>query len=196
MRCWTLYNYRHKKYQKLATELQKAGLKNIPNLKNISNVSEMLKLCNAHYLTDGLKGLCSIADNTIDFIWSHSVLEHIRKKDFSNTMQELHRILKNTGSASHNVDLMDHLEKSLNNLRFPEHIWENDIFADSGFYTNRLRCTESLDLMKQAGFEVLKHEKGRWEDIPIPRPKLYSDFKHLSDEELRIRTYNVLLKTA
>jgi SAM-dependent methyltransferase len=182
------------KYREMISEFQKADLINTPQLKDINNTSDMLDLCNASYLTNGLTGLKSIPDNSVDFIWSHSVLEHIRKKDFTATMHELHRILKDTGRASHNVDLQDHLEKSLNSLRFSESIWENDIFANSGFYTNRLRCSESLSLMEKAGFKILKQEQGRWGKLPLPQHKMHPDFSHLSAEELRVRTYSVLLK--
>lgn len=183
------------KYRTLALELTKIGLKNTPDLSNIKDAPEMLELCNATYLTNGLKGLKSIPDKSVDFIWSHSVLEHIRKKDFSTTMKELHRILKKeNGRASHNVDLQDHLEKSLNNLRFPETIWENDIFANSGFYTNRLRYTQSMELIKDAGFEIIGQNAGQWPSLPLPRSKMHSDFHDLPDEELLTRTYSVLLK--
>ncbi len=183
-------------YQRLAIELHQAGLENIPNLANVDSVSEMLNLCNASYITNGLEGLRSIADNSVDMIWSHSVLEHIRKRDFFKTMVELRRIIKDTGRVSHSVDLQDHLDKSLNNLRFSKSLWENDFFANSGFYTNRLRCEESLKLMEKAGFRIVTHEKGQWDSLPLPREKMHPDFIHFSDDELRVRNYSVLLTAA
>lgn len=184
------------KYKALTSELQKLGLKNIPDLSNVKDITEMLKLCNAFYLTNGLESLRSIPDDTIDFIWSHSVLEHIRKKTFHATMLELHRILiKNNGRASHNVDLQDHLDKSLNNLRFSEFVWENDIFANSGFYTNRLRYAQSVDLIKSTGFEIMEQKSGKWDKLPLPRSKMHTDFSTLPEEELLTRTYRLLLKS-
>ncbi len=184
------------KYQGMAIELKQSGLDNVPNLANADYLEEMLEACNAQYLTNGLEGLRSIPDKSIDFIWSHSVLEHIRKRDFYDTMLELRRILKDTGRVSHNVDLMDHLQKSLNSLRFSESIWENETFANSGFYTNRLRCEESLKLMEKSGFRIVTHEKGQWDELPLPREKMHSDFNSYSDDELRVRTYSILLTAA
>lgn len=91
---------------------------------------------------------------SIDFIWSQAVLEHIRKSEFLDTMLELHRILRPNGVCSHVVDLKDHLGGALNNLRFSEKLWESNFMASSGFYTNRIRYSEMLDIFHQAGFSV------------------------------------------
>lgn len=183
-------------YRQLAADLRAAGLDNVPDLTPIQSVPEMLALCNAEYLTGGLADLQKIPDNSVDLIWSHSVVEHIRKRDFAPTMAALHRIVKPQGRVSHNVDLQDHLQKSINNLRFSDGFWENDIVAESGFYTNRLRCQQSLNLMTGAGFQILQENRGTWDSIPLPRHKLHTDFKDLPEPELRTCTYSVLLKRA
>ena len=182
-----------KSYQIMARQLEQAGLKHLPDMENITTIDGMLEQCNAEYLTNGLQGLNKIPSASVDFIWSHSVVEHIRKRDFEKTFRELHRILKDDGQASHNVNLQDHLQHSLNSLRFAESLWESDFFAHSGFYTNRLRCTESLKIMEKAGFRVADLNRGFWESLPLPKTLLHPDFQHFSDEELRTRTYSVLL---
>ena len=183
-------------YKTAAQELNDKYKLTVPDLRNIETIEDFLKICNAHYITSGLEGLKAIPACSVDFIWSHSVVEHIRKNDFAATMRELARIITQDGIASHIVDLQDHLDKSLNNLRFPECIWENDIFAKAGFYTNRLRYTQSLDLMRRAGFEVISTGTGQWDLVPLPRAKMNAEFRGLSDDELKIRTYSVLLKAA
>ena len=179
--------------QIMARQLEQAGLKHLPNMENITTIDGMLEQCNAEYLTNGLHSLNKIPNASVDFIWSHSVVEHIRKRDFEKTFRELHRILKDDGQASHNVNLQDHLQYSLNSLRFAESLWESDFFTHSGFYTNRLRCTESLKIMEKAGFRVADLNRGFWESLPLPKTLLHPDFQHFSDEELRTRTYSVLL---
>lgn len=154
----------------------------------------LLTACGAHYLTDGLESLKSIPSETVDFIWSHSVLEHVRHRDFEATMIELKRILKPDGFISHNVDIQDHLDRSLNNLRFPRKLWENEFFAGAGFYTNRIGYTQALDAMRGAGFNVISTDAGRWEKLPVPKHKMDKEFQHINDDELRVRTYNVLLR--
>ena len=180
-------------YKLMARYLRKAGLQHIPDMDGITTIDEMLKKCNAKYLTKGLQSLKDIPNASVGFIWSHSVLEHIRKRDFEETFRELYRILKNGGRASHNVDLQDHLQKSLNNLRFPESLWESDFFANAGFYTNRLRCTESLEIMEKTGFKITHQNRGCWKRLPLPKRAIHPDVRHFSDEELRIRTYSVSL---
>lgn len=163
------------------------------DISTVDNFDDMLKLLKAKYLTNGVVGLVGIPDNSVDYIWSHSVLEHVRKADFKVTMGHLARILKPGGMISHNVDLMDHLNHGLNNLRFPESIWENDYFAGAGFYTNRMGYSESLKIMTAAGLTLLETETGRWPTLPIKRSSLNRAFKDIPEDELRVRTYRVLL---
>ncbi|MDH5721726.1 MAG: class I SAM-dependent methyltransferase [Alphaproteobacteria bacterium] len=182
-------------YRKFAEQLRAKGLDS-PDLSETQTMQDVMEICGSVYMVKGLESLKKIPSDSVDFIWSHSVVEHIRKREFRAIMLELSRIVKFDGRVSHNVDLQDHLEKKLNNLRFSDRFWENDIVADSGFYTNRLRYTQSLDLMKNSGFSVLNTETGKWESIPTPREKLHHMFRDFDDEELKIRTYRVLLEKA
>ncbi len=182
-------------YKTIACDLKEAGV-NVPDINTISAISDMLGVCNAQYFSNGLESLKSIPDHSVDFIWSHSVVEHIRKKDFDATMAELARILKPDGRVSHSVDLQDHFEKSLNNLRFSDTFWENEIVANSGFYTNRMQYTKSLESMRNAGFEIISTATGQWDDLPLSKSKMHPSFQELPDDELKIRTYRVVLKTA
>ncbi len=184
-----------KLYQKFAQQLREKGLA-APDLSGAKTLDDVMEICGAVYLTKGLTSLKEIPTSSVDFIWSHSVVEHIRKKEFTGVMLELCRIVKPDGKVSHNVDLQDHLEHRLNNLRFSDEFWENDLVADSGFYTNRLRYTQSLELMKESGFSVLETDSGKWDHMPTPRAKLHKMFQHFDDEELKTKGYRVLLKKA
>ena len=70
-----------------------------------------------------------IEDESIDYIFSHSVMEHVRKFEFDDLVDEMYRILRPRGVISHNINYKDHLDESLNNLRFSEEIWESNLFA-------------------------------------------------------------------
>ena len=164
------------------------------NWSSIGSLEELLTACNACYETDGLSSLRAIPDESVDFIWSHAVFEHIRKEKFLDTMRELRRVLRPDGVCSHIVDLRDHLGGALNNLRFPESLWESNFFANAGFYTNRLRCGELLQFIQRAGFHAEEMETSRWETLPTPRHKLASEFQHWSDEELCISQLSVVLR--
>lgn len=179
-------------YQKLADELRHVGLV-VTDISTAQDIQEMLVCLKAEYLTNGLRSLKSIPDRSVDFIWSHSVLEHIRLAEFRDTMLELKRILKPGGRISHNVNLKDHLADSLNNLRFSEKIWENSLFANSGFYTNRLRYNQMAHIFNDLGYETISSATGSWDALPLSRKCLAPPFCDMSEEILKVRSYHVVL---
>lgn len=120
------------RYKSIVSFLKKNGL-NPPDISSSKTIEDILLACNAKYLTEGFESLSFVKNNSIDLIFSQAVLEHIRKKDFSNSMRENHRVLVHGGVASHWVDLKDHLGGSFNNLRFNEGIWESNFFQVLGF---------------------------------------------------------------
>ena len=180
-------------YKKLIYFLDSKGLKT-PNISNAKSLKDILKLCNAVYLTDGLYSLRTIKKNSIDFVWSHSVLEHIRKDQFNDLQNELKRLLKSSGKASHSIDFQDHLDYGLNNLRFSEKIWESNLFANSGFYTNRIPALKMHSIFREIGFKI-KHESfGKWKKLPTKRSRMNKEFNTYSDKDLLNRTSYVLLE--
>ena len=179
-------------YIQLAEKLSAQNLR-VPQLKSTHTFDEVLAISRASYLTQGLESLRSIPTASVDFIWSHSVLEHVRKADFQAVLLELKRILRPGGFASHNIDFQDHLAGSLNNLRFSEPVWESEFFVRSGFYTNRIPAIRMHALFAQAGFKVCKEGFGRWVNLPVPRKSLHADFQQFSDAQLINRTSHVLL---
>ena len=139
---------------------------------SFSSVEEMLKQCGAQYLTNGLSSIRTIPSKTVDFIWSQAVLEHVWKREFTEMATEWHRILKPSGFASHEVDLVDHLNHALNNLRFSEAVWESKLFRTSGFYTNRIRFSQMLRIFEQCRFAVRIKAKICWQQMPTPRSRM------------------------
>lgn len=156
--------------------------------------SDILKTYHINYFTNGLHSLRNIPDGSVDFIFSHSVIEHIFLSEIDEVFSELNRICSKGGYISHNIDLMDHLNYSINNLRFSERIWESYFFKNSGFYTNRLRFSQIIELCKRHKFEVIYSDSGQWENIPLDRRKLNKDFRNLSRKDLITRTMHIVLK--
>jgi hypothetical protein len=181
-------------YQKLAAKLNNQGF-DVSDLTKINSFQEMLQITSAEYLIKGIESLRQIPTNSIDFIYSHSVLEHVRKKDFLILLFELNRIAKIGSFSSHCIDFQDHLAWSLNNLRFSEIIWESNLFVSSGFYTNRIPAIEMHGLFNKAGFMIKAEEFGRWPSMPIPRKSLHKSFLKYSSNDLRIRTSSILLES-
>lgn len=180
-------------YRSMASFLFRKGL-DVPDLSNVTRFDELLAVYRARYGTKGLTSLQELTEDSIDFIWSHSVLQHIRRNEFMDTMRELRRVIRADGVCSHQIDLKDMLDGSLNSLRFRERLWESDFMARSGFYTNRIRYSEMLRLFQQAGFNASVVEVSRWDRLPTPRACLSSEFRCLPDAELCVSGLGVVLR--
>jgi SAM-dependent methyltransferase len=180
-------------YHAMASYLRSKGL-TPPDLAKARSREDVLTSCGATYQTDGLSGYLQVPDQSIDFIWSHAVLEHIRRVEFLEVMRETRRALKPNGVATHVVDLRDHLGGSLNNLRIGSRLWEQEWFTQAGFYTNRLRFSEMIDLFDSAGLTSEIVAKNEWPNPPLYRSALAPEFRHLSDDELRVQSFTVILR--
>lgn len=180
-------------YIELERALHEKGLAP-PRLSGCRDIEEILSRCRARYMTNGLASLGEVQSASVDLIFSHAVLEHVRKRDFAETMRGCRRVLKPGGVCSHQIDLRDHLSGGLNNRRFSDKVWESDVFANSGFYTNRISFSEMPVLFEQAGFTVDICSVRRWAASPIKRNQLAREFRGLSDEDLCVSGFDVLLR--
>lgn len=182
-------------YRAGAAHLRSLGL-SVPDLDGAGDLQAILDRCHARYGTDGLASLRALPDASVDFMWSQAVLEHVRRGVFADTMREMRRALRPDGVCSHRVDLKDHLGGGLNNLRLKSGLWEREWMAKSGFYTNRLRFSEMIALFEAAGFAVEVVAVRRWEASPIARQALAPEFRGLTDDDLQVREFDVLLRRA
>jgi SAM-dependent methyltransferase len=182
-------------YAALIGRLHKKGF-DTSELSRCTSLADLLDACSCTYLTSGIQSLRTLPDKEMDFIWSHTVLQLVRKQEFMDFVRELRRIIRPDGVCSHRIDLKDLLAESLNNLRFPQTIWETGLIASSGFYTNRIRYSQMLDIFQQAGFSCEVLHVDRWDTLPIPREKLAREFRGLSDDDLMISGFDVVLRPA
>jgi SAM-dependent methyltransferase len=180
-------------YAAMANHLKSQNY-HLPFASTCADFKDVLSACNGVYLTDGVASLAQIPDGSVDFCLSNAVLEHIPKGDFACMASELRRVLKPEGVCVHRVDLKDHLGGGLNNLRFTETTWEGPLFSRSGFYTNRIRYAEMLTIFEQAGFECVVPRKVTWDALPIARAALAEEFQMLSDENLVVSGFDVVLR--
>lgn len=175
------------------TALNLAGLER-HQAASAATVEEMLSGLGAKYLCTGLVALRSLPDESVDAMFSNAVLEHVRRSEFSDTIRELYRIQRPGGVSSHQVDLRDHLGGALNSLRISHDRWESDLFSQSGFYTNRLRCSEIRAICTDAGWEILECTERRWAQLVTPRSALHADFRHLSDDDLLVSGVRLVIR--
>jgi SAM-dependent methyltransferase len=179
-------------YRRMESHLRQLGLYP-PNLDHCRSMDDVAEACSAEYLTEGLASLRKIPSASVDFVWSHAVLPYVRRKEFLPTLQELRRVQRPDGVASHCIPIRDLIGGKLNDLRFSRRIWESSFMAHSRFYTNRLRYLELLRLFRQAGFEPEVVREKRWQTLPTPRRKMAKEFALLSEEDLQVSEFDVLL---
>jgi hypothetical protein len=182
-------------YKHLADSLMQKGL-TLPSLDTIDSFEAFLDVCDARYLTQGLASAQTLVEQSIDFVFSQAVLEHVRRDEFLAMQRALARALRADGICSHRIDLRDHLGGALNNLRFKEATWESDFFAQSGFYTNRIQMKQMLELFGMAGFNIEVLEVRAFEELPTPRRKMAQEFAGLPEDELNVSGFDVLLRNS
>ena len=171
-------------YKNLIKKLINEGYLGEFEIKAKFSFDDLICFSNAKYMTSGLSDLKKLKNESIDYIFSHSVLEHVRLSELDELIFQMYRVIKPGGIISHNINYKDHLNESLNNLRFSEKIWESDLLANSGFYTNRVPAIKMHRLFKNVGFQILKESFGSWRQLPIPRSKISNDFISFTDKEL------------
>jgi SAM-dependent methyltransferase len=180
-------------YRRMESHLRQLGLYP-PNLDHCRSMDDVAEACSAEYLTEGLASLGNIPSASVDFVWSHAVLPYVRRQQFLPTLQELRRIQRPDGVASHRIPIQDVIGGNLNDLRFSKRIWESSLMANSRFYTNRLRYSELLRLFREVGFEPEVVRKTRWKTLPTLRRKMAKEFATLTEDDLQVREFDVRLR--
>lgn len=182
-------------YQRMAQHVAACGLAP-PDLSHAACFDDVLAACHAQYETGGLESLQRVPGESVDFLFSNSVLQAVRRDDLEATLRECRRVTRADGVGVHNVDLRDMVGQSLHHLRFSERVWESPWFQHSGFYTNRLRLSELADLCRRCGFAVSLPEVNRWDRVPIPRQRLAPPYRDLSEDDLCAATVRMVLRPA
>lgn len=120
--------------------------------------------------------------DTVDLIVSQSVLEHV--VDLPATYQALYQWLKPGGWMSHQVDFKCHgLTKSWNGYRAcSEGMWALAL-GKRPFMINRQPPSVHLRLLREAGFELVHHEKFLRQD-GIRREALAPMWADISEDDL------------
>ncbi len=155
---------------------------------------QMIKKLDITYLTDGTSSFEKIDDNSINIIISQACLEHVRKKEFKLFMDENYRVCKKGALSIHSIDFKDHLDYSLNNLRFSESFWESEFISSSGFYTNRLRYCDMKEVFLKSGFEIIKEDLSSWNELPLKKTKFNQDFIDYDESDLLVKEAVVVLR--
>lgn len=148
-------------------------------------------VCCIDWSSEGLNALME-RDIEVDFIISHSCLEHI-PLDLLSDLKLLHeRSLAANGVFSHNIDLQDHLTGGVNHLRFGMKFWESELVRRAGLYVNRVSYSDWVQFFNCGSLETIESPHGQHAKLPIARDKLHIDYAARTDIDLMIRTTHIL----
>ena len=143
----------------LAGESSDAVHARLLDLQRSKNLGELLSTSRIEYFAPADGRATGLEPDSIDLVYSNSVLEHVPREVIRGLMQESFRVLKPGGLAMHNVGCNDHyafFDKSISFANFLQYgerewrLWNNPIQ-----YQNRLRAPEFVELAIAAGFEVI-----------------------------------------
>jgi len=181
-------------YRALASRLRAEGL-HAPDIAANASLEAVLRACAAEYHTDGLRALERLPAASVDFSFSHAVLEHIPRGEVEDFLRALRRAAKPGSVSSHVIDLRDHLARGRNHLRFSAARWESPAIRDSGVYTNRLLYPEWLALFAAAGFEAEISEVVEF-PAPVVPARLAPEFRHRDPADFRVASFKAVLRAS
>ena len=177
----------------LSSLLEQRG-KSLTDFDSNRSFDATLDAAGVTYLTGGISSMQHIPSDQVDFCWSQVVLEHVYREEFPMLLSELRRVMSSAGVSVHSIDFRDHLGGGLNNLRLSNYFWESRLGRTSGFYTNRLRPQEILNLMTAAGFDIEVVNATKWPSMPISRHQLAKQFQHLDDSDFMVAEIEVVMR--
>src|SRR5258708_20783243 len=111
------------------------------------------EVCGAVSLIDGLGSLRKIPSASVDFLWSNAVLPYVRRNQFVLTLQELRRIQRHGGVASHAIPIKDIIGGELNDFWVGAGVLGGPLLWASAFFTQRLRYLVVFCLFCVVGFQ-------------------------------------------
>ena len=125
----------------------------------ISSTAEFEPRFGIRYLAPCDARATGLPSESVDFISSTDVCEHIPEPDLAEILRECARLLRPGGLVSFRIDLADHysyFDRKLSRyhfLRYDDRAWR---WVNSPLqYQNRLRVSDDRRLVDGAGFEVV-----------------------------------------
>lgn len=159
-------------------------------LSAATSVNAMLGLADIDYRAPADAAVSGLPDQSVDVVFSNSVLEHVTPTDLDRLMKECLRVLRVGGVALHSVNCGDHYAyfdrdiTPINYLRYSEAEWR--LWNNSIQYQNRLRPVDFIESAQSAGFDlVVVKQRPRLELLErLPESEIAPEFGHYDREQL------------
>jgi len=132
------------------------------------------------------KDITELDSLKVDFIYSVSVLEHI--KEIKKNIIKMSKILELGGYMYHSIDMRDHY--NFNNpflfYKYSDYIWNNFLTKESLSYTNRWRYDDFIRCFNENNFKIVKEEKIEYKLDNIKINTRFKNYKNLGVGNLNI----------
>src|SRR5207249_8456650 len=134
----------------------------------VRDVSELEERLGILYLAPRDARATGLPAESVDFVSSTDVCEHVPADDLAAIFRECQRLLRPGGAFSCRIDLQDHyayFDRSLsryNFLRYSEPTWA--LVNSPLHYQNRLRAPDYLRLVREAGLNIVVERPSRPSD--------------------------------
>jgi len=132
----------------------------LADLRQTNSIKELLCKAGIEYYAPADGCASQLEADSVDLVYSNSVLEHVPKEVIAGLLRESMHVLKPGGLVMHNVGCNDHyafFDRSIsfvNFLQYDERQWKR--WNNPIQYQNRLRAPEFLQLAAEAGLEVVQ----------------------------------------
>jgi SAM-dependent methyltransferase len=140
----------------------------------------------------------SMAADTLDCVFSNSVLEHVYPDAVDAIFSESMRMLAPGGIMFHSVNCgdhyayVDHKINQLNYLQYSDREWQR--WDNAFLYQNRMRAYEFVDRAEAAGFDiVLNTECARERRLAeLAAMRVHPQFAHIPPERLCVTSIDFI----
>ncbi len=157
-----------------------------------TNLDQLLASMRTEYHSPGDASATGLESDSVDFIISSNVLEHIPATILKAITEESFRILKPGGLYVHRFNPGDHYANddgsvtTANFLQFSSNTWKK--YGEGLAYHNRMRCSEFSDIFREVGFSSLIEKERVDPDavkaIEDKTIEVHDEFKRFSLEDL------------
>lgn len=135
------------------------GATRSPMIESGASLDERLQAMDIRYRAPADARATGLQEGAVDIVTSTNTLEHVPAEDIRRILREMRRILRPGGILSARIDYQDHYSyfdgrvSVYNFLRYSERRWR--WFNNDLHFQNRLRHARYLELVRDAGFELL-----------------------------------------
>ena len=159
-------------------------------LRQCGSVEQLLAAARIDYHAPADAARSGLPAESVDIVFSNSVLEHVPPAVIQAIFQESSRVLKPGGLSIHSANCGDHyayFDKSITAINYLTYsgpdwrFWDNDLL-----YQNRLRPSDFIDMALAAGLDVpLRIHRPRPELLSaLPGLRIAPEFSHYPADQL------------